>query len=238
VAADIPGRSWSLGKKCELLTWTKTASGVQNVAHMVDAFNVYVSYANFTGQGQKPAPRRNVAVSTDCGKTFSKPIKLSTNTQADQGTGCRDRSVVGRSLTWFWRNFESTGSIYFAKSTDGGKTWSAATQIAKKYNPYDQGATNVSMRTLGFPTIGRFGRREPEPHSRGLGPAEGRAEFDGAVCLSFHGPSRGLRRAHRHVRRRSMAARTGPLPRRSARLRLVTTRRISPWGAATRSSPR
>lgn len=152
-AADVP-RSWNAGKSCELLSWTKNRADVTNVAETVPAFNVYVSYANFTGQDPtNQHPFINVAVSSDCGKTFGKPKKISTGGTSSQGSGIAIDPQTG-AVYVVWRGF-TPNAIYVVKSTDGGQTWSKPVTVSgSNYYPYDQGATGVTFRTLGFPTIG------------------------------------------------------------------------------------
>ena len=69
------------------------------VAETVPAFNVYVSYANFTGQSATSQnPSINVVVSSDCGKTFSKPNKISTGGTTSQGSAIA-AGLSGRQLS-------------------------------------------------------------------------------------------------------------------------------------------
>ena len=151
-AADIP-RSWNAGKSCELLAWTKNRTDVTNASETVPAFNVYVSFANFVGQSaDNEHPQVHVAVSTDCGKTFGKPIKLSSPLKANSGTNIAIDPLTG-AVYVVWRNFDGPGAIYMAKSTDGGKTWSKKPILVANFIAYDQGTSGASFRTLAFPTI-------------------------------------------------------------------------------------
>ena len=76
--ADIPGRTWNAGKTCVIPGY--------NNNQPVAAFNHYVSYANFTGQGQNQHPQILVAVSRDCGKTYAKPVKVSNSLDTNSGS--------------------------------------------------------------------------------------------------------------------------------------------------------
>ena len=97
VVADVGRRSWNGSKTCELLSWTKNKPAlVTNAAETVGAFNVYVSYANFTGNGSNPSIF--VATSSDCGKTFGKPVKISQAYKANQGTSSAVDPLTGRRL--------------------------------------------------------------------------------------------------------------------------------------------
>ena len=120
---------------------------------------MYVSYANFTGNSNKPDIY--VAVSSDCGKTFAKPIKITSGGNKNQGTSSAIDPLTG-AVYIVWRGFfipAAPGSpavpdqILMSKSTDGGKTWSKPTTVTSAFNPYDQGSTGVSIRTLDFPSV-------------------------------------------------------------------------------------
>ena len=155
--ADVPGRSWNVGKpKCDLLSWTRTAgAAVRNVAELVDPFNVYVSFANFAGQGANQHPNVFVAASNNCGTTFGKPVKVSNSLQASQGTQLAVDPLSG-AVYVVWRVFaDSSGpdAIYISKSTDGGNTWLNQPKLIATIKPYDQDASGGAFRTLGFPTI-------------------------------------------------------------------------------------
>jgi hypothetical protein len=153
VAADVPGRTWNAGKTCELLSWTKGNAAVSNAAETVNAFNVYVSFANFTGQGQNTKSQIYVAASSDCGKTFpnNHMVKVSNTAAANQGTSIAIDPQTG-AVYVAWRNFDGPQRIMMSKSTDGGFTWLSQPVNVASLIPYDQGATGVSFRTLGFPT--------------------------------------------------------------------------------------
>ncbi len=102
IAVDVGRRSWNGAKTCELLSWTKNRTDVANAAETVGAFNVYVSYANFTGNSNKPDVY--VAVSSDCGKTFGKPNKISSGGQSNQGTSSAVDPLTG-AVYIVWRGF-------------------------------------------------------------------------------------------------------------------------------------
>jgi hypothetical protein len=125
----------------------------------VGAFNVYISYANFTGGSNKPDIF--VATSSDCGTTFGKPTKISSGGAANQGTSSAIDPLTG-AVYIVWRGFfiPATGStpavpnqILMSKSTDGGASWSKPVTVTSGFNPYDQGSTGVSIRTLDFPSV-------------------------------------------------------------------------------------
>ena len=163
-AADLSGRPWNVGKKCELLSWTKDhkdANGKKDVtdaSEIVDAFSVYVSFANFAGQGQNDHPAAFVAASNDCGNTFGKPLKVSASLQASQGTFLFLDPIDG-TVYVAWRVFAEPDAsppkpdaIYLNKSIDGGLTWLNQPVLVAELSAYDQNATGSSFRTLGFAT--------------------------------------------------------------------------------------
>jgi hypothetical protein len=150
-AADLH-RSWNTGKTCDLLAWTRGRTDVADVSETVPAFNVYVSFANFPGSGNNQHPQANVAVSTNCGTTFGKPIKLSNSVQASQGTSVAVDPTNGHVYV-VWRDFGTPAAIYMSKSTDGGNTWSNQPVRVATFIPYDQDASGASFRTLGFPSV-------------------------------------------------------------------------------------
>jgi len=156
--ADVP-RSWNVGKTCRLLEWTDGLPSGSQAGETVPAFNVYVSFANFPGQGQNQHPSAYVAVSEDCGKTFANPIKLSNSLDASQGTQVAIDPLTGHVYV-AWRRFGEVDAsppkphqIYISKSTDGGKTWSNQPTLVADIRPYDQDATGTSFRTLDFPSL-------------------------------------------------------------------------------------
>ena len=75
-----------------------------NAAETVGAFNVYVSYANFTGNSN--SSDIYVAVSSDCGKTFGKPIRSASGGTANQGTSSAIDPLTG-AVYVVWRSFDA-----------------------------------------------------------------------------------------------------------------------------------
>ena len=150
VAADVGRRSWNAGKRCELLSWTKNRQDVSNAAETVGAFSVYVTYANFNGQSNKPDIF--ASASGDCGKTFSKPVKLTHGRLGEPGNEQRDRSAHRRGVRRV-AQLRSPDAVMMSKSTDGGASWRKKPITVATIKPYDQGSTSVAMRTLGFPTV-------------------------------------------------------------------------------------
>jgi hypothetical protein len=101
--------------------------------------NVYAAWTKFSGnQGQDQIL---FARSTDQGATFSKPIVISKSVANAQGS---DIAVAPDGTVYVvWRQFPHSGNsnegdgIVYAKSTDGGKTFSDPV-FAFSINPYDR----------------------------------------------------------------------------------------------------
>ena len=161
VVADVGRRKWNgTNKTCELLSWTKNRTDVRPAAETVGAFSVYVSFANFTGQGQNEKPSIYVAASNDCGRTFAAPVKVSNPLNENQGTTSAVDPLTGHVYV-AWRNFDGVdGSIYVVKSIDGGATWTKNPIRVATFKAYDQGATSASFRTLDFPSVAVSVKRE------------------------------------------------------------------------------
>lgn len=146
VTADQPGRSWNGGATCALPNYGT-----------VPAFNVYVAYSNFVGKDTaNPHPQILMTVSSDCGATFGKPIKVSQSVATSSGSVLTVDPKTG-AVYLFWRQFfttanQSPDAIYMVKSTDGGKTWTNPSLVAQ-INAFDQFTTgNYQFRSSGYPT--------------------------------------------------------------------------------------
>ena len=114
--------------------------------------NVYIAYARFAG-----APVGNSAIyfsrSTNCGKTYSKPAKLSGNYNMTQrvvialdprpGT---PTTTGGGTLYAVFRAFQPDEFV-FARSTDYGTTWTSPAPISNRSGgvlcTYDQPTTGI-----------------------------------------------------------------------------------------------
>jgi hypothetical protein len=97
--------------------------------------NVYVAWTIFPGTAGNF--RILFSRSTDTGRTFSKPIKLSPGSSFPQGS---DIAVAPDGTVYvFWRQFRFVGfdAIVFTKSTDGGQTFSKP-QVIRRIVPYDR----------------------------------------------------------------------------------------------------
>ena len=109
----------------------------------VPAGNVYLAYAKFTGSNSSSSQVLFVR-SLDCGRTWSKPIKLSPNDHKNQGTNVAIDPVSG-AIYVTYRRFETNGSnpdaLVVVKSTDFGQTFSPGVDAAL-ITPFDQFTTN------------------------------------------------------------------------------------------------
>ncbi len=131
--------------------------------------NVYVAYAAFIGQDPlNPHTKIQVARSTDCGKTWGKPVKLSEGYVLNQGaTVAIDPANGDVYVAWqVFKTADQPASVVVAKSTDGGKKFGPAVQIALT-QPFNQGtrpdpATPDDsfrlFRTNAFPTLAVDGK--------------------------------------------------------------------------------
>jgi hypothetical protein len=139
IAADIPRN----GGTC-------TVDG-----KVIPAGNVYITYTSFTGGSNNPRSKIMFSASSDCGATWSNPSKLSEQYALNQGTVMAISPVDG-SISIAWRGFgDSTtpGGILFARSTDGGKSFTKAAYIDSALYPFDQGSSAVSFRTNAYPAM-------------------------------------------------------------------------------------
>lgn len=114
------------------------------------AGNVYSVWSRFTGSN---STKIMISRSTDCGATWAMPQKLSESNSLNQGTNLAIDPVTG-DLYVTWRRFATKSqpdAILFAKSSDFGKTFTKAKEIATIV-PFDQGTTPGSFRTNALPT--------------------------------------------------------------------------------------
>jgi hypothetical protein len=154
----------------------------------VAASNVYLAYAIFTGQAPPyPFSRVYFVRSTDCGKSWGKPTKLSESSHVNQGVTIAIAPSTGNVYV-AWRRFphdNSGNAIMFCYSTDGGVTFSKGEAVADVL-PFDQGTTATSFRTNSYPslTVDHNGLIYLAWSQRGVGP-EGDARI--VVMTSMNG---------------------------------------------------
>jgi hypothetical protein len=100
--------------------------------------NVYYCWTKFPANG---TPTIRIRASSDAGATFAPPVNL---TEGGAGQGCDIAVEADGDVYVIWRDFEFNSShknfgVSFARSTDGGLTFSKQQKIANlvAYNPFD-----------------------------------------------------------------------------------------------------
>lgn len=138
----------------------------------IPAGRAFLAYTNFTGGGSGTnSSKILIAYSSDCGATWTKPIKVSQTNSINQGTvvAIDPSSAANSKATMYvaWRRFASSGqpdAILISKSTDGGASWSKAanaitfptsclTTPSGTGCAFDQGSSGTAMRTNAYPAL-------------------------------------------------------------------------------------
>ena len=126
--------------------------------------NVYLAYSAFLGKTDINIRSKIMFTrSTDCGKTWSAPIKLSETQHTDQGTTIAIDPTTG-AVYVAWRRFATASqgnAIVLVRSTDGGQTFTKPMVVrslalsfpAGPNGPFDQRTTGSTFRTNSHPTI-------------------------------------------------------------------------------------
>ena len=102
--------------------------------------NVYVCWSRFTGFGQN---KIYFSRSTDSGATFSRPVAISRDAESIGVQGCDIAIEHDGDVYVTWRTFAAgrttSSGLAFARSTDGGQSFSRAELIRPivVYNPFD-----------------------------------------------------------------------------------------------------
>src|SRR6266478_6524103 len=163
IATDIPR-----GNATCAVPFTK-ADGTHGT-QTIPAGKVYLTYTVFNGN--QLDTRIMFASSSDCGASWSKPVKLSESNSLNQGTIIVvDPSSANNSAATIyvaWRRFATSSqpdAIEIVKSADGGNTFSksvdavvfpaacSTTSPPPAGCPFDQGTTAASFRTSAFPAL-------------------------------------------------------------------------------------
>ncbi|MDH4273132.1 MAG: glycoside hydrolase, partial [Candidatus Aminicenantes bacterium] len=145
-------------------------TGVQNVAR----HNVYIVYSIFLGSSGGGGPSKIMfARSTDCGRTWERPIKLSESQHLNQGTTIGISPLDGR-IILTWRRYASTNETHALMaciSDDFGRTFTKPAEIVS-INPFDQFTGAGKFRTTAFPALAvdHNGIAYVAWSQRGLGP--------------------------------------------------------------------
>lgn len=126
LAVDIPRGSATC-------TISYTNPDGSTATETVPAGLLFMTYSEFTGSN---STKIQFATSSDCGKTFSKNIKLSASNSINQGTiAVVDPSSAGAAAATVyvaWRRFATSSqpdAIVVAKSTDGGNTFTKGIDV-------------------------------------------------------------------------------------------------------------
>jgi len=126
--------------------------------------NVYIAYSAFVGKTDVNVRSKILfARSTDCGHTWSAPIKLSESQHTDQGATIAIDPNSG-AIYVAWRRFmtsSQTSAMLFVKSTDGGLTFTKAAVVRElglsfppsPAGPFDQKTSQFAFRTNSYPTM-------------------------------------------------------------------------------------
>jgi uncharacterized protein YjbI with pentapeptide repeats len=127
----------------------------------VPAGNVYMVWSRFTGS---TSTKIMFSRSTDCGKTWSNPTKLSESNSINQGTNLAVDPNNGNVFAC-WRRFATSSApdaILCARSTDAGNTFPSkytstvatlGTGAAPFLWAFDQGSSGAQFRTNALPTM-------------------------------------------------------------------------------------
>jgi hypothetical protein len=125
--------------------------------------NVYITYSAFVGKTDTNIRSKILfARSTDCGHTWSAPIKISESQHTDQAATIAIDPNSG-AVYVAWRRFmtsSQTSAMIIVKSTDGGLTFTKPAVVRNlglsfppsAAGPFDQKTSNVAFRTNSYPT--------------------------------------------------------------------------------------
>src|ERR1051326_4734349 len=144
IAVDIPRAGAS--------TCSIPASG-NGPAQSFPGGHVYAAYSRFTGGGN--SSQIYLTASTDCGVTWSRPVRVNEGNAKVQGASIAIDPASG-AVYVAWRRFQrdagQVDSIQIVKSTDGGGSFSHPVTISNIL-PFDLTGTAYGFRNLSFPSI-------------------------------------------------------------------------------------
>lgn len=146
IAADIPRAG---AATCNI----PASNGVP--AQTVPAGNVYIAYSVFTGSGNNANSKLYFEKSTNCGQTWSSPIRLDSSIGVSQSATISVNPVNGNILV-AWRSFakpndSAPGQILVARSTNNGNSFSSPVQVASL--GLLSASTAFDLSTLPDPTV-------------------------------------------------------------------------------------
>ncbi len=148
----------------------KTAIGVDRGVNSPNAGNVYAAWSLFQGSGNNSI---QFVRSTDHGKTFSNPMKISEGVMGNQNA---DIAVTSDGTVYVtWRQFESKNgkqqdAVVFVKSADGGKHFTKPA-VATTFDSFDAADFSGNPQAAQAAAEAAFNKADgPGVESDGAGP--------------------------------------------------------------------
>jgi len=155
IGTGTPGR---FNDKPDLLAVLDPAGGTVNVGgRNIPKGTIHFAYSLFPGTDNNSSSQIYETFSRDYGLTWSTPSKLSESLGINQGVDLAADDATG-TVVAAWRQLADTNNadgIVFARSGDGGKTWSKAQPVwtAPAGALFDQDTSAVQFRTRAMPSI-------------------------------------------------------------------------------------
>ncbi len=137
VASSPDGRTWSSPSTSACMS-TDVSSNPYPVGYEAAGWgrgNVAVAYMADVGSYDWDI---EVVVSNDGGRTWSSPVKVSDQPSANEYMPAIATDPYGNLHVFWYDNRAGSGqwALYYAKSTDGGATWSPAVRVTDYYFPF------------------------------------------------------------------------------------------------------
>ncbi len=153
IGSGTPGRFADKPAMVVVLSQGGLGGGVTTVGdRAVPNGVIHFGYAIFPGNTNNSSSEIYHLMSADYGRTWSNPKKLSESVGINQGI---DFAVGGNTVVATWRRIKDGNepdAIMFARSTDGGKTWSKASVLSLG-TFFDQDSSDLQFRTRSMPSI-------------------------------------------------------------------------------------
>ena len=152
IGTGTPGR---FNDKPAMAVELSNAGGTIDVAgRTIPRATIHYAYAVFPGNENNSSSQIYHLLSEDYGRTWTSPRKLSESLGMNQGV---DISVAGTTVVAAWRQVADTNQqdgIVFARSGDGGQTWSKPAVLwSGPGRFFDQDTSPVQFRTLSMPSV-------------------------------------------------------------------------------------
>jgi hypothetical protein len=155
IGSGTPGR---FNDKPAMLTTLDPAGGTINVGgRQIPRGTIHYAYSLFPGNDNNNSSQIYYTFSRDYGLTWSNPNKLSESLGINQGADLAVDDATNTIIAT-WRQVADTNQsdgIVFAKSSDGGQTWTKAKALwtAPAGTFFDQDTSGVQFRTRSMPSI-------------------------------------------------------------------------------------